>query len=62
MRWFFNYVFPVVFVLMLIFIFGQFAIIGYVQYQCYTSNDPNSTACFMMTGNQQTINLNQRYP
>jgi hypothetical protein len=60
MRWFFEYMFPVVFGLMLVFVFGMIGVNMYLGYQCYKSNDPTSTACFMVTANQQTINLNQR--
>ena len=60
MRWFFDYVFPVVFMIMLVFVFGGLATSWYLAYKCYSSDNPSSTACFMVTANQQTINLNQR--
>lgn len=58
-NWFFDYVFPVVFVIMLVIVLGGFAVNGYLVYECYKSNDPSSTACFMVHSNQQTINLNE---
>lgn len=59
-NWFFDYVFPVVFLIMLAGVLGSMGFGAYMTYECYRSNDPNSTACFMVTGNQQTINLNER--
>lgn len=56
---FFDIIFPIIFTLMFVIVLGGFAVSGYLGYECYKSNDPNSTACFMVHSNQQTINLNE---
>ena len=47
--WFFDKVFPIVFIGMFVFIMGTFMLSGYMYYQCYSSKDPNNIACYMIT-------------
>ncbi len=36
-----------------------FVVSGYLGYKCYSSNDPNSMACYMMS-NRHEIGVRQR--
>lgn len=40
-------------------IVGVFVAVGYLGYQCYSSNDPNNMACFMMSGRLE-VGVRQR--
>lgn len=45
----FGGIFAVVWVLMFVGILGVWAIGAYLQYQCYSSRDPNSFACWYVS-------------
>lgn len=45
----FSRLFLVVWVLMFVGILGVWAIGAYLQYQCYSSRDPNSFACWYVS-------------
>jgi flavodoxin len=45
--------FPFFFMLVMFIVFGTMAISGYLGYQCYSSNNPNSIACYMMSDRQE---------
>ena len=45
----FGRLFMVVWVLMFVGILGFWALGGYLQYQCYSSQDPNSFACWYVS-------------
>ncbi len=42
-------IFTTFFILFLILFLGTIAYSAFMTYRCYTSNDPNSMACFMIS-------------
>lgn len=42
-------VFGLFFVFMFLLALGMFAVTGFLTYKCYSSNDPNNMACFMIS-------------
>jgi len=42
-------VFGLFFVFMMVMVLGVFAFAGIMTYKCYSSGDPNSMACFMIS-------------
>lgn len=55
----FGRVFMVVWVLMFVGILGLWGLGGYLQYQCYSSQDPNSFACWYVSDRVE-IGVRQR--
>lgn len=52
-------IFGIIFAMFFIIFFGILAIGGIFTYKCYTSNDPNSMACYMISDKNE-IGIRQR--